>query len=443
MSKLPVLSRAILLATGTCLCATSLAEGLVRVRLPAGPGPLDNPLKGYAAFTEGETYRDPVSMAYHNVSWRELEPREGQYAFEAWEKRAWENPLSKGKHIVFRVYLDYPTLPSGVPPWLLDQGVKTTPYSDYGGGQSPDYEDPRLRAALARFIAALGKRYDQNPRVAFVQLGLLGHWGEWHTYPRPELFASPTVQSMVVESMRRAFPHKHLLARNPASPAGKDPTFGFHDDMIPADTDGPEEWKFLPAIRAAGRVDNWKEAPRGGEMVPGAAKQYLGKEWPVLMASVERAHFSFIGPYCPALVPSDDPQFRSRSHQLIRKLGYEYRLVDVEHPRKLRVRRPLSIVLTGMNQGLAPFYYPWRLSFALVDGKGRVAQRWATTDDIRKWLPGMFKVSTSVPLNVPAGTYQLAVGIVDPWKQVPSIGFANSLQRVGGYTVLSKVEVAR
>ena len=26
-------------------------------------------------------------------------------------------------------------------------------------------------------------RYDGDPRIGFVQLGLLGFWGEWHTYP--------------------------------------------------------------------------------------------------------------------------------------------------------------------------------------------------------------------------------------------------------------------
>jgi len=39
--------------------------------------------------------------------------------------------LAQGKHIIFRVYLDYPAQASGVPDWLIAKGVKMTPYTDY------------------------------------------------------------------------------------------------------------------------------------------------------------------------------------------------------------------------------------------------------------------------------------------------------------------------
>ena len=60
--------------------------------------------------------------------------------------------------------------------------------------------------ALEGLISAMGKRYDRHPRVAFIQLGLLGFWGEWHTYPRNELFASEKTRRRVLEAYRKAFP---------------------------------------------------------------------------------------------------------------------------------------------------------------------------------------------------------------------------------------------
>ncbi|HEY0868041.1 MAG TPA: DUF4832 domain-containing protein [Fimbriimonas sp.] len=424
----------------TLLPATTVAD----VTFAPGPGPLDNPLKGYAAYS-GPTFKHtaPVSMAYTYAFWSDLEPKEGQYVFKDWEQENWETPLAKGKHLVFRLTLDYPNRPPALPKWLIDKGVKMTPYDQHGGGLSPDYESPILQRHLLKLIDAAGKRYNSNPRVAFVQLGILGHWGEWHTYPVDSLFASPKTQRWVVDAMHRAFPNKHIMARNAAYESVRLPWIGFHDDMIPEDTLGPEPWSFRSALRTGGRLDNWKVAPTGGEMVPGAAKRYLGEDWPTLVKAVEEMHFSWIGPYAPAIETPPDAIFNQRMHDLIRKLGYEYRLTRLRAPQSLRAGSRLSLRLEGVNQGVAPFYYPWKVRFALLDKSGKPVQAWTANTDIRKWLPGPFALRSAAKVAVPPGTYRLAIGILDPYKGKPNIAFANRLERVGGYTVLAPIKVAR
>ncbi|MGL4462157.1 MAG: beta-galactosidase, partial [Planctomycetia bacterium] len=179
----------------------------VRAPLKAAPGPLDNPLKGWCPYTYwGEIHR-PYSMAFHYVGWSRLEPNEGEYAFESWEKEAWDVPASQGKRVVLRVFIDYPKETDGMPVWLAAKGVKRTPYKDHGGGFSPDYKDPTFRKALVKFVGALGKWCNDHPRVAFVQAGLLGHWGEWHTFPRNELYCDPGLEADVVAAFRDAMPN--------------------------------------------------------------------------------------------------------------------------------------------------------------------------------------------------------------------------------------------
>ncbi|WP_285245570.1 hypothetical protein [Pseudarthrobacter sp. fls2-241-R2A-127] len=93
---------------------------------------------------------------------------------------------SRGHQAVFRFYLDYPGRPTGVPKYLLDAGLATHSYADYGNqgiSVSPNYDDPRLVQALNAFITGFGARYDGDPRIGFIEMGLLGFWGEWHTYP--------------------------------------------------------------------------------------------------------------------------------------------------------------------------------------------------------------------------------------------------------------------
>jgi hypothetical protein len=411
------------------------------VRPKIGAGPLDNPLKGWCPFADAGEIWMPYTMVFFNVAWSELEPQEGQFAFDEWEKRVWDTARAKDKHVVFRVYADTPRHRSGFPKWLRDKGVKLTRYTDYGGGESPDYDDPRVVSAMERLITALGKRYDGHPRVAFVQLGLLGFWGEWHTYPRNELFAGLPVQKKVIDSFHKAFPTKSLMARYPGNYAGEQAWLGFHDDMFPDDTDGPEEWKFLPRMRKSKRTDNWKLAVIGGEMEPGKARKWLGAQYDATSQMIDKSHFTWVGPYCPALERRPDPEFTERAAALVRKMGYQFAIEEVRHPAVVSRGEMLKFSLAGENQGVAPFYYRWPVELVLLDSDGKLAGTLPLDWDVRKWLPGKFQVEASVQVNVAPGTYQLALGIRDPWLDRPSIGFANDLPRNGGWTSLSSVQV--
>jgi hypothetical protein len=411
------------------------------VRPKSAAGPLNNPLKGWCPFTDAGRITLPYSMVFFPVAWNELEPQDGKYAFEEWERRMWDIDPARGKHVVFRIYADMPNRPSGFPNWLRDQGVKLAPYTDYGGGQSPDYNDPRVVKALERFIAALGKRYDEHPRLAFLQLGLLGFWGEWHTYPRNELFASPQTQQRVIDSYRKAFPNKSLMARTPGDYAGKQPWLGFHDDLFPEDTDGPEGWKFLPRMRESKRTENWKLAVIGGEMDPNQARKWLGPEYDRTTKMTDATHFTWIGPYCPALEQQPDRQLTDRAATLVRRMGYQFTIQEVRHPASIGKDDKLTFSLAGENQGVAPFYYPWQVELAMLDNQGKLVEKLPLDWDVRKWLPGKFKAQAAPLVTAMPGSYQLALGIRDPWTDLPAIAFANELPRRDGWTILSRIDV--
>ena len=177
-----------------------------------------------------------------------------------------EAASARGHQLVLRPTIDYPGEASGLP-GFLEGLVEQRGYEDYGGGLSPDYEDADLRAALTAFIAALGASYDGDPRLAFVQVGLLGHWGEWHTYPNSDWFASEDVQQEVLTAYEAAFQATHLQVRYPAveSPSMR---IGFHDDSFAYSTVGETEWFFANLLEAAGAEERWREVPIGGELRP-------------------------------------------------------------------------------------------------------------------------------------------------------------------------------
>jgi len=381
-------------------------------------------------------------MAFFNVSWRELEPTSGDYRFATWESQKWNAPQAQGKHIVMRLYLDYPDLPTGIPQWIIDRGAAMRPYdTSIGRGLAPDYDDPRLLNPLLSFIQAFGARYNRNPRVAFVQLGMLGFWGEWHTWPVEHLFPSEATQRAVVNAYRQAFPDKILLARYPY-PATSTPWLGYHDDMFPADTDywngEGEEWYFLPKLRQAGREGNWRIAAIGGEMVPNQGRHYLSTEWARTLEMTRRAHLSWLGPYAPILETDLSASELENARTLVRTMGYQYRLLQARW--SIRQSR-LRLEVRGVNEGVAPFYYPWQVRLALIRRTdGSVVHGAPLTNvDIRTWQPGPFNFRAELSLSVPRNVYHLALGIIDPWRNRPAIKFANRLQVINGWNVLGTV----
>jgi hypothetical protein len=426
-----------------------MAESKMKTAFTAAPGALDNPLKGWCTYDTEEIYL-PYSMVFTYVSWRELEPEEGKYRFAEWEQKVWETPSAKGKYIVLRVYIDYPTLPLGLPEWLQKKGVTTTKYAQFGGGESPDYANPILIAAMERLLYALGERYDKHPRIAFLQVGLLGHWGEWHTYPRAELFAPEATQIRVIDAYRKAFPNKKVMARYPQGYVGKQAWLGFHDDYFPEDT-GDEgdakNWYFLYNINRSGRAENWKRSVIGGEMIPhkgSNALKWLGsaKDFAFTLKRAEEAHFSWIGPYSPALENPPTPAFTERCHRMVRRMGYQYRLLELLCPSTVAVGKPCALTLTGTNEGVAPFYYPWAVELALLNPQSQViAQQPLRKTDLRTWLPGSFTLCDTVKWQVPPGRYTLALGILSPLTGKPAIRFANTVKVTQGWSHLTTLQL--
>src|SRR5690606_5493694 len=128
-SVLPTFRTVLAGALVVVLSVMSSAEDVV-VRPQPADGPLDNPLNGWCPYPNAGPIHQPYSMVFQYRSWRELEPVEGEFRFEEWES-SWNSKAAKDKHIIFRVYIDYPKRPSGLPDWLRSAGVKETAYEDY------------------------------------------------------------------------------------------------------------------------------------------------------------------------------------------------------------------------------------------------------------------------------------------------------------------------
>ena len=208
---------------------------------------------------------------------------------------------------------------------------------------------------------------------------------------REGLYAKPATERLIIDAYRQAFPNKLLMARYARDYAAAQAWLGFHDDMFPEDTDNGKDWSFLSGLRRSGRDSNWKQATIGGEMVPYQARVWLGPRFKDTLRLAERAHFSWVGPYCPALESSTSPEFRKAAESLVRRMGYQFRLTEVRHTAEIAPGGSLNLRITGSNEGVAPFYYSWPIELALFDSSGKLAVRSPVDYDIRTWQPGRFE----------------------------------------------------
>jgi len=377
---------------------------------------LHNPLKGFmSSYLWGEPvsgFPDQMEFLYlpMNTLWDEsgdlldtgLEP----YLAAA---------ETRGHHAVLRVFMDYPTRASGVPDYLSST-VSCNPYTEHGGGCSPDYDHPDLVAAMVGLIEALGERYDGDPRLGYVQVGLLGFWGEWHTWPHSEWFPSDATQTTILEAYTTAFPTTHLQIRR-AAVGSVGMRLGFHDDSFAHSTLGEIDWFFLPGLITAGAADRWKEVTIGGELRPELQSSVfsdayvLGDYAQDMTECIEQTHASYLLNYYA--YNGDGHGYlgedRIRAEEAAILMGYQFEIESASATASglFEDTIDLNLDITLKQSGVAPFYYPLSVSIESDD----LASPVETYTELHTLLPGetqtitvaLGRVSTDVinnPLDI-------------------------------------------
>jgi hypothetical protein len=366
------------------------------VRLEYASSPADNPLRGLVPYARPVPGRFPHSMEFRYLALSELVKGPGEYDFRALEDLL-DDVASRGNQTVFRIMLEYPGRTNLIPRFLIDAGLTVHRYENTNTAprpprpvETPDYENPLLRRTLQEFIRELGKRYDGDPRIGYITAGLLGTWGEWHTHPRWDLWASKEVQREVLDAYQQSFQKTPILLRYPA---GEDdpryaPTydrpFGYHDDSFAYATlhtgRRSDNWFFEARMIRAGARDAWKRFPIGGEIRP----EVWGCCFDDPPCTPDGQSFAQCRDATRVTWLMDTGMFRQPASQdrmqraldQVRRMGYEFHVKSAE----VQIQGDkLLLSLEVQNTGIAPFYHPgWALELAALDAAGQVLARWPT-----------------------------------------------------------------
>lgn len=197
---------------------------------------------------------------------------------------------SRGHRGVIRFYLDYPGRTTGMPHYLLNAGTdKSRQYDLHGNNEisfSPNDDEPAVQEMMLRFVAALGEKYDGDPRIGYITAGLYGFWGEEHTWPyngsvsgeNPKganWMPSDAFRARPVKAWDEAFDDTFIQNRYPTA-ATKAHGMGYFDDSLGYATLEGTSWHFLPTLKEQGEAEAWKIAPIGGELLRGVGERVGG-----------------------------------------------------------------------------------------------------------------------------------------------------------------------
>lgn len=415
-----------------------------------------NPYKGWAPWAKNLPIEAiDYTLAYANLSWRDLEPAKGQYDFSLIEK---ENQFvycrEHNIRLILRLILDYPGRldESQLPQWLFNEikGDGTWYANDLEHrGFSPNYANPVLIEAHQRLLAALGKQYDQDPLIAFIQLGSLGHYGEWHVSTNAGQMPSPEITAAYVSHYQAAFPSKVFMFRRPVTQMSL-LTAGLYNDMI-GDKSQTERWlnwiatggdREFPDMVAV--PDFWHQGPSGGEFGFGDPYRFLDdKAYPETLRQIAASHTSVIGPNTPTQFASTEQ--RDNALDLLDHLGYRFRIRSASFARSAKPGSNVALQIQGANLGNSPMYYAWPVQVQLLNSQGESMGQWRVKTDIRKWLPGEFVVSETLPLpeNLSPGLYTWTFAILDPATGKSGIHLANKTIDEDGSIALGQIVISK
>lgn len=386
---------------------------------------------GFGAHEYASTFK-------HYIAYSDLEScaHDSVDRIREWSARAWAGLPERNLKVLPRVVIQYP----GAPDSWGDLPHDGTP---------AQWHSPALLDRLVAFAAKLGQAWDLDPRVAAVEMGLWGKWGEHHIWPEtvqgrdriPEDF-----QEALGEAFTQAFRHKKVLIRHPDT--FRDFTFGFYWDSFAL----PEEDEVGRSI--LGR-NHWQTQMQSGEVAYDWGTQaVLGaspggtlvddEKTDRILTHIRQQHTSSLGwisDYDQA-----DSRLAHNAARIQRALGYRFVVTSASYPTEVGPGEFLNLSLEVENRGSAPLYYPWPLEVSLLDADRPIHRQAIPSCDPTQWMPGeRHKIPALlwIPAGFPEGVYTLAVALLDPAGGRPGLRFANRDYYQGGRMPLGRVGVGR
>ena len=272
--------------------------------------------------------------------------------------------------------------------------------------------------------------------LSYVQLGSLGHWGEWHVKSGEGIVPIPeeSVCMQYVDQYVEAFPDVQLMMRRPFLGV-KEYGLGVYNDMT-GEAEDTNEW--LEWLNDGGVYtepakahtlyaipDFYKKAAVGGEFTSARSwEELLVTDMDTTKSLIRQSHMSFIGPKVPHELEA--PQYQQEAAVIRELLGYKLGISKAAVKRN-RLSGIWDIAVTWNNQGIAPMYEDWCVYLYFYDEEGSFMEKHLLDMNLSDIMPDMnLKVQWSGQLSDDVA--KIRVGIEDPMTGEAAVTLNNAGQ---------------
>lgn len=322
------------------------------------------------------------------------------------------------------------------------------------------YFDPTFLDRMEKLVKKLGEAWDNDPRVAYVEMGLIGEWGEhhdpsirgdmWAPHTQPNHVAGrtwiPGVEKVLGDAFTKYFKNKKVMVRYAYD--FQDYNFGYYWDSFAYEEEQERGYNWYMR-----RGDFWKNQVMGGEITWNYGSFYNegcrsledvlanDRRRQTVIDQVRSLHVNHLGGVTWA--KWDNQNFYANASNIQKIMGYRFVIKEFKYPEKVEIGKPFEVSLSVVNTGSSPFYYDWPVEISLITADSHVVL-WSTTlssPKISQWMPGdkwdsstqsytipaeVNTVTESITIDkqIPTGQYAIAVSVLDPAGMVPSLRFA-------------------
>lgn len=406
-----------------------------------------NPMKGFrpsrhipdTSFPTGEY----VTTIHHLIKYNDLESSSGDTAQKIidWSNRAWAGLEKNNIKIIPRIVIVNPSYGKNGEYWPEGLG---------SGDEVGRWISDEFKQRITAFIEKLGEAWDNDPRVAAIEAGIWGNWGEHHIHPLSvpggDDRIPKDIQMVMGDAFSRSFHNKKIMVRYASEFV--DYNFGCYWDSFGL----PEDQRSGEMII---RKNNWREQMNSGEVAYDWGDQETvgrspngtlksAKSTDHIIDWIKRTHTSSLG--WVANYTQGDRSLAENAAKMQKAFGYRFVVQSADYNQIVNPGGILTLAFEVANTGSAPFYYQWPVEVSLLNRQRKPVWTGLVRVDIRKWLPDrVYAVGDEfvIPEDIPKGTYTLALAVLDPAGNLPSLRFANKNYYNGGRTPLGTIGVGQ
>ncbi len=401
----------------------------------------------YQEFNGSLTNQDHplTTIAYFRVYWKFVEPEHGAYRWDLLDK-ALATARSRGQTLMLRIAPYGTDGDTDVPAWyrtlVTGQDLERNLAVEKWRVQP---ENPLYVKHFGGMIRTLGARFDGHPDLESVDVSIVGAWGEG---AGAEQLTDATRQALLdcylgtfhntplVLQLQDPKATHYALAKRPV---------GWRVDCL-GDMGGfSKTWSHMndyypQMLIQTGMQEAWRRAPVTME-VCWVMQHWKNQGWDIdhiIDESLKWHISSFNAKSSP--VPRE---WWPAVNRWQKKMGYRFVLRKLTYPAVLEPKTELSFTSWWDNQGVAPCYRKFPLALRLKSDQH--TEVLPTDADITAWLPGdnLFDSAVTVPANVPQGTYELALAMLDPHSKQPKVRLAIAGRGDDGWYPLGKIKVEK